>query len=88
MYRGNHELKPSILNKLQKAGHLTDLSNLLRLIAADKFPLNNTSFLLLLEFARWYSLDNTTKLNCSILNNACNFGKSCTNFFMEKPCGS
>ena len=45
-------LMPSILKKLQKAGHLTDLSNLLRLIAADKFPLNNISFLLLLEVER------------------------------------
>lgn len=56
------KLIPTILSKLQKAGHLTEFCNLLRLIAADRFPLQNISFLLLLEVARWYSVDNTTKM--------------------------
>ena len=55
-------LIPTVISKLKKAGHLTDFNNLLRLIAIDKFPLHNISFLLLLEVARWYNLDNTTKM--------------------------
>ncbi|CAC5380555.1 unnamed protein product [Mytilus coruscus] len=55
-------LMPTVLKNVQKAGHLADFINLLKLISVDKFPLNNISFLLLLEVARWYSLENTTKM--------------------------
>lgn len=51
-----------MISKLKKAGHLTDFSILIRLIAIDKFPLHNISFLLLLEVARWDSLDNRTEI--------------------------
>ena len=76
-------LIPTVISKLKKAGHLTDFSILLRLIAIiDKFPLHNISFLLLLEVARWYSLDNTTKM--FTLTSVCNFGKFFTDCSMEK----
>jgi len=56
------EIIPGVLSKLGRRGLLTDFCNLLRLIHEDKFPLNNISFLLLLEVVRWYSLTNTSQM--------------------------
>lgn len=51
---------PNIVTRLRKEGMLADFVTFLRLINDDKFPLNNISFLLLLEVSRWYSLQTTT----------------------------
>ena len=51
---------PNIVTRLRKEEILADFVTFLRLINEDKFPLNNISFLLLLEVSRWYSLQTTT----------------------------
>jgi hypothetical protein len=51
---------PNIVTRLRKEGMLADFVTFLRVINEDKFPLNNISFLLLLEVSRWYSLQTTT----------------------------
>ena len=51
---------PNIVTRLRKEGMLADFVTFLRVINKDKFPLNNISFLLLLEVSRWYSLQTTT----------------------------
>ncbi|CAC5404088.1 unnamed protein product [Mytilus coruscus] len=71
-------LMPTVLKNVQKAGHLADFINLLKLISVDKFPLNNISFLLMLEVARWYSLENTTKMFYSDQYKTVNNYESCT----------
>ena len=50
---------PNIVTRLRKEGMLADFATFLRLINEDKLPLNNISFLLLLEVSRWYSLQTT-----------------------------
>ena len=53
---------PNIVTRLRKEGMFADFVTFLRLINEDKFPLNNISFLLLLEVSRWYSLQTTTHM--------------------------
>ena len=56
-------LLPAVVDRLYDYDHLDDFINLLKLIAADTFPMKNISFLLLLEVARWYALTNTNLMH-------------------------
>lgn len=56
------ELVPTIINRLKKDGLKEDFCVLLRTLASGAFPLHNIAFLLLLDVARWYSLDSTTQM--------------------------
>ena len=53
-------IMPSVLNILKKAELKSDFCNLLKGINAGTFPLTNIAFRLVLDVARWYSVDNTT----------------------------
>ena len=50
---------PQLLQNLQDSRHLQDFVSLMRLIADNKFPLDNTAFTLLMDVARWYTLSST-----------------------------
>ena len=56
------DIVPNLLDNLKTSGHLQDFVCLLRLISVNKFPLQNISFLLLMDVARWYSLPTTTQM--------------------------
>ncbi|CAG2218815.1 unnamed protein product [Mytilus edulis] len=56
---------PSVLNNLNKGGYKEDFCLLLKGIASGKFPIHNIAFRLLLDIAKWYSLDNTTQMQYS-----------------------
>lgn len=53
---------PNIVTRLRKEGMLADFVTFMRLINEDKCPLNNISFLLLLEVSRWYSIQTRTQM--------------------------
>ena len=56
------DLIPTILKKLDTEGLKSNFCSLLRLISDGKFPLQNIAFHLLLDVAKWYSIDNTSKM--------------------------
>ena len=56
------ELIPGVLKKLKNENLKVDFCNLIKLISEDKFPLQNIALQLLLDVARWYSVDNTSKM--------------------------
>ena len=50
---------PQLLHNLRDSQCLLDFVSLMKLIADNKFPLDNTAFTLLMDVARWYSLPST-----------------------------
>ena len=53
------DIIPNMFENLKEAGYLQEFVALMRLIADKKIPLDNISFLLLMDVARWYSLPST-----------------------------
>jgi hypothetical protein len=51
-----------VISKLQACGQATDLSNFLTLVDLEKFPLDNSSFLLFLETVRFMSTNITSEM--------------------------
>ena len=51
-----------VISKLQACGHATDLRNILTLVDQEKFPLDNSSFLLFLETVRFMSTNITSEM--------------------------
>ena len=47
------DIIPNMFENLKEAGYLQEFVALMRLIADKKFPLDNISFLLLMDVARW-----------------------------------
>ena len=48
------DIIPNMFENLKEAGYLQEFVALMRLIADKKIPLDNISFLLLMDVARWY----------------------------------
>ena len=76
------DILPSVLNKLNAAGHRADFCLLLRTINSDRFPLHNIALRLLFDVARWYSLDSTTQMTYS--NDSLKFWKVVYKLFHGK----
>ena len=53
---------PIVLNKLQKQGLKHNFCKFIRLVSEEKFPLQNIALHLLLDVAKWYSLENTSQM--------------------------
>ena len=53
---------PNLLETLEVSNKLLDFMTLARLIARKEFPMDNIAFNLLLDVARFYSLQNTTQM--------------------------
>ena len=56
------DLLPNLLQNLRVTKQVHDFMSLARLIATNRFPLDNISFALLLDVARFYSLSNTRNM--------------------------
>ena len=56
-------LLPTLITKLKSAGLWHEFQRLLEQIVDGKFPLDNLSLLLLLETAKWYSLEDKKTMN-------------------------
>lgn len=76
------DILPSVLNKLNAAGHRADFCLLLRTINSDLFPLHSIALRLLFDVARWYSLDSTTQMTYS--NDSLKFWKVVYKLFHGK----
>ena len=58
----NNDLVHSVFKKLEHAGCLNDFITSLHLVNKDKFPLDNISFLLFLDTARFLGLSNSSQM--------------------------
>ena len=58
----NDDLFHSVCKKLENAGCLNDFITFLHLVNKDKFPLDNISFLLFLDTARFLGLSNLSQM--------------------------
>ena len=56
------DLLPNLLKVLRESKQVHDFMSLVRLIATNQFALDNISFALLLDVARFYSLQNTCSM--------------------------
>jgi hypothetical protein len=56
------ERVPIVLKKLEKEGLKYNFCSFIRLICQDKFPLQNIALHLLLDVAKWYSIQNTSQM--------------------------
>ena len=56
------KLIPDLVLKLRVAGIVHNFCTLLKVMANGRFPLHNIALTLLLDVARWYSLETTTRM--------------------------